>query len=162
MLIPKASSSGDIDGSGNIVCVPNGRYDPATGTVTFSTTHFSLYAVGYNPASFSDVAPTDWYYKAVSFIAARGITTGAGNGAFSPDAGLTRADFLVMLMKAYGIAPDNNPADNFSDAAAPTIPAIWQQPRPGESPMVWATISLPRKGHHPTGNVHVAVTHSRR
>jgi hypothetical protein len=52
----------------------------------------------------------------VSFIAARGITTGTGNGLFSPDAVLTRADFLVMLMKAYGIAPDTNPADNFSDA----------------------------------------------
>ncbi|HWP80809.1 MAG TPA: leucine-rich repeat protein [Candidatus Acidoferrum sp.] len=105
-----------IDGSGNAVCVPNGHYDPATGTVTFSTTHFSLYAAGYNMVSFNDVASTDWYYKAVSFIAARGITTGTGNGLFSPDAVLTRADFLVMLMRAYGIAPDTSPADNFSDA----------------------------------------------
>jgi hypothetical protein len=107
-----------IDGSGNLVCIPNGHYDPATGTVTFSTTHFSLYAVGYNPVSFNDVASTDWYYKAVSFIAARGITTRTGSGTFSPDAVLTRADFLVMLMKVYGIAPDTNPADNFSDAGS--------------------------------------------
>jgi hypothetical protein len=54
----------------------------------------------------------------VSFIAARGITTGTGSGTFSPDLVLTRADFLVMLMKAYGIAPDTNPADNFSDAGS--------------------------------------------
>ena len=34
----------------------NGQYDPATGTVTFSTTHFSYYAVGFAQVSFNDVA----------------------------------------------------------------------------------------------------------
>lgn len=107
-----------IDGNGNAVSVPNGRYDPATGTVTFTTTHFSYYAVGYNKASFNDVAAGVWYNKPVSFIAARDITTGTGGGNFSPDAKLTRGQFIVMLMKAYGIDPDANPADNFSDAGS--------------------------------------------
>lgn len=105
-----------IDGSGNPQCVTNGHYDPATGTVTFDVTHFSNYAVVYNPVSFNDVKSEAWHYKAVSFIAARDITNGTGSGNFSPDAHLTRGDFLVMLMKAYGIAPDTSPADNFSDA----------------------------------------------
>jgi hypothetical protein len=105
-----------IDGSGNVVTIPNGHYDPATGTVTFETTHFSNYAVGYNKVSFSDVAVGAWYNKAVSFIAARGITTGTGGGNFSPDAKLTRGQFIVMLMKAYDIVPATNPADNFADA----------------------------------------------
>ena len=105
-----------IDGSGNPQCVTNGRYDPVTGTVTFEVTHFSDYAVVYNLVRFNDVTPGAWYYKAVSFIAARDITGGTGGGNFSPDAYLTRGDFLVMLMKAYGIAPDTSPADNFSDA----------------------------------------------
>lgn len=105
-----------IDGSGNAVSVPNGHYDPATGTVTFSTTHFSDYAVVYSRVSFSDVAATAWYSKAVNFIAARGITGGTGNGNYSPDATLKRGDLLVMLMKALGLAPDASPANNFSDA----------------------------------------------
>jgi uncharacterized repeat protein (TIGR02543 family) len=110
-----------IDGDGNAVCVPNGRYDPATGTVTFDITHFSDFAVVYHPVSFSDVAAGAWYGKAVSFIAARDITTGTGDGKFSPDAKLTRGQFLVMLMKAYEIAPDvteaGSPAatNNFAD-----------------------------------------------
>jgi hypothetical protein len=45
-----------IDGDGKEVSVPNGRYDPRTGTVTFTTTHFSYYAVVYNPVEFGDVA----------------------------------------------------------------------------------------------------------
>jgi hypothetical protein len=105
-----------IDGSGNPQCVTDGHYDSATGTVTFDVTHFSDYAVVYNPVRFNDVTPGAWYYKAVSFIAARDITGGTGGGNFSPDDRLTRGDFLVMLMKAYGIAPDTSPADNFSDA----------------------------------------------
>jgi hypothetical protein len=96
--------------------VPNGRYDPATGTVTFSTTHFSDYAVAYNKVTFKDVAANAWYNKAVSFIAARRITRGTGNGNYSPEAKLTRAEFIVLMMRAYSILPDTNPTDNFSDA----------------------------------------------
>ena len=107
-----------IDGSGNVVSVPNGRYDPMTGMVTFTTTHFSDYAVAYNKVSFNDVAAEAWYHKAISFIAARGITGGTGNGNYSPEAKLTRGQFIVMLMKAYGIAPDADPKNNFADAGA--------------------------------------------
>ena len=59
-----------IDGSGRAVSVPNGHYDAATGTVTFETTHFSLYTITYNPVSFNDVASGAWYdhVHAVQFI----------------------------------------------------------------------------------------------
>ncbi|MEA4814822.1 MAG: S-layer homology domain-containing protein [Oscillospiraceae bacterium] len=105
-----------IDGSGNLVTIPNGHYDPATGNVTFSTTHFSQYAVGYNNIAFSDVPQNAWCSDAVGFIAARGITDGTSNTTFSPDATLKRGQFITMLMKAYGIDPDDDSADNFSDA----------------------------------------------
>lgn len=106
-----------IDGSGNVVTIPNGRYDAATGTVTFSTTHFSDYAVAFNKVSFNDVAAGSWYSKAVSFIAAREITSGTGDGTtYSPEAKLTRGEFIVLLMRAYGIGADTNPTDNFADA----------------------------------------------
>lgn len=93
-----------------------GRYDATTGKVTFITNHFSKYVIAYNPVSFKDVAADAWFSKAVGFIAARGITTGTGDGLFSPEATLTRGQFIVMLMRAYGIAPDNNSSDNFADA----------------------------------------------
>jgi hypothetical protein len=40
--------------------------------------------VAYNKVSFNDVAADMWYYNAVSFIAARSITSGTGNGDYSP------------------------------------------------------------------------------
>ena len=105
-----------IDGSGNAVTVANGRYDPGTGTVTFTVTHFSDYATVYNKVSFGDAAADTWYSKAVNFIAARGITNDICNGSYSPEAKLTRGEFIVMMMRAYEISPDINPTDNFSDA----------------------------------------------
>ncbi|GLX66903.1 S-layer homology domain-containing protein [Paenibacillus glycanilyticus] len=105
-----------IDDSGNVINVPNGHYDAVNGVVTYTTTHFSNYAVAYNKVSFNDVVGSAWYSKAVSFIAARGITTGTGNGIFNPDAKLSRGDFIVLMMRAYGITPDTNATDNFSDA----------------------------------------------
>lgn len=40
-----------IDGSGSVVTIPNGHYDPLSGTVVFDVTHFSDYAVAYNKLS---------------------------------------------------------------------------------------------------------------
>ncbi|MFA5536050.1 MAG: InlB B-repeat-containing protein, partial [Bacillota bacterium] len=105
-----------IGDSGEPELVSNCFYDPVTGRVNFSTGHFSHYAVGYNKINFKDVAEGSWYGDAVSFIAAREITWGTGDGNFSPESKLTRGQFIVMLMRAYGIAPDVDPSDNFSDA----------------------------------------------
>ena len=104
-----------LDASGSLQLM-QGIYDTATGTVTFETTHFSDYVIGYNMVSFTDVADTAWYYDAVTFIAARGITGGTTDTTFSPDATLTRGQFIVMLMRAYGLDADDDASDNFSDA----------------------------------------------
>lgn len=113
---PNAVILSYINADGNLEIVTNGRYDTATGTVVFTTDHFSQYAVGYNKVSFRDVKERAWYADAVSFLAAREITGGTGNGNFSPNDKLTRGQFLVLLMKAYGIDPDSTTSDNFSDA----------------------------------------------
>ena len=119
---PKAGEDTDaiviyyINASGEIEIVSNCIYNPITGSISFSTRHFSQYAVGYNKVTFKDVTEDSWYKRAVDFIAAREITSGTGDGNFSPDAKLTRGSFMVMLLKAYGIAPDRDPKDNFDDA----------------------------------------------
>jgi len=105
-----------LDGSGKPACIPNGHYKAATGTVTFTAVRFGLYAAGYNPVRFGDVAENAQYSKAVSFIAARGVTAGTDGGNYRPAAKLTRGECLVMLMRSYEIAPDIDPTDNFADA----------------------------------------------
>jgi len=105
-----------INSQGNPEIVSNCAYDTAKGSITFNTSHFSQYAVGYNKVSFKDVPVNAWYSNAVGFVAARGITKGIGDGNYSPEAKLTRGQFIVMMMRAYGIDPDENPKNNFADA----------------------------------------------
>lgn len=105
-----------LDGSGNAVCVPNGHYDSATGTVTYTATHFSQYAVVYRSVSFSDVS--GWYEDAVNYLAAREITGGAGGGKFSPEANITRAQFVTILARLSGDNLSGSAASSFTDVPA--------------------------------------------
>ncbi|MEK5438710.1 MULTISPECIES: endo-beta-N-acetylglucosaminidase [Paenibacillus] len=105
-----------INTAGQLNVVKNGVYDVTTQTLTFSVPHFSQYAVGYNNIEFTDVAANAWYNDAVSYLAARDITNGLGNGNFGPETKVSRAQSLVMIMKAFGINPDQNSENNFGDA----------------------------------------------
>ncbi len=97
-----------------------GRYSTETGTVVFKTGHFSSFVIGHNPIQFKDVAKGAWYEKAVAFTAARGIVTGLDEATFGPGQKLTRAQFITMFLRAYGIEPEQNKKlygkENFSDA----------------------------------------------
>lgn len=104
-----------LSDSGKLVGI-RGHYDTTTKSVAFRAPHFSSFAVGYNLISFKDIPVGAWYESAVTFLAARDITTGTGGGNFSPDMILTRGQFMVMLLQAYGIDPDASSVDNFADA----------------------------------------------
>jgi hypothetical protein len=86
--------------------------------MVFKTSRFGLFACGFNKVTFNDVAEDIWYGIPVDFIAARFITTGTGEGKFSPERNLTRAEYLVMLMRALELEPDANPQSNFADAGS--------------------------------------------
>jgi hypothetical protein len=100
------------------VCVPNGHYEFKDGEMVFKTAFMARFACGFSKAIFGDVDQSAWYGVPVDFIAARGIAAGAGDGRYSPGKNLTRAEYLVMLMRALEIVPDTRPADNFSDAGS--------------------------------------------
>ncbi|HOW23689.1 MAG TPA: S-layer homology domain-containing protein [Sedimentibacter sp.] len=65
---------------------------------------------------FTDVPAGSWYHEAVTYLASKGIIKGVGNGMFAPNANIKRADFLIMVMNAYGIGLDIETSDNFTDA----------------------------------------------
>jgi len=108
-----------LSDDGKLIAV-RGHYDADLKAVVFKTTHFSNFVIGYNPVSFNDVAAGAWYKDAIDFIAAREITSGTGVGTFSPETTLTRGQFIVLLMNAYGINPDAavEGTTNFIDAGS--------------------------------------------
>ena len=66
---------------------------------------------------FRDVRPGDYCYDAVCWAVEQGITGGTGNGAFSPDLVVTRAQAVALLHRAAG-SPAARTASAFSDVAS--------------------------------------------
>lgn len=107
-----------IDVNGNVVEVPSGRYDPSTGTVTFSTSHFSKYAVVFVDKTFEDLGSVTWAKKQIEVLASKGVLKGVSEKEYAPQAAITRADYLYFLVRTLGVNArfDENFADLKGDA----------------------------------------------
>ena len=70
-----------------------------------------------NVGSFSDVPASAYYAQAVAWAVENGITTGTGDGMFSPDAVCTRAQAVSFLWR-YEKAPVASRSNPFADVAA--------------------------------------------
>lgn len=70
-----------------------------------------------NSGSFSDVPASAYYAKAVAWAVENGITTGTGDGMFSPDAVCTRAQAVTFLWR-YEKATVASRSNPFTDVAA--------------------------------------------
>ena len=64
-------------------------------------------------SSFADVSTDAYYAEAVAWAVENGITTGTGDGKFSPDATCTRAQSVTFLFRAIGKLVDSKA--EFSD-----------------------------------------------
>lgn len=95
------------------VAIPNCKYDPSTGKVTFTVTHFSKYAVAYVKTVFNDIDGYAWARKQISTMAAKGILMPVSENEFNPGASITRAEFMYGLVRSLGLT--TNVDDNFSD-----------------------------------------------
>jgi hypothetical protein len=91
-----------IDDAGKAVSVPSGRYNNSTGKVTFTTTHFSKYAVGFVKKTFSDIDAYSWARKQIEVLASKGVIKGTSEieRTLAPSANITRADFICLLVNA--------------------------------------------------------------
>ena len=73
-------------------------------------------------AGFTDVAAGDWYATAVNWAAASGITSGTGDGNFSPNTAITREQLAAILMNYAQYKGQDVSAratlDTYSDATA--------------------------------------------
>lgn len=105
-----------IDDNGALTAVPNAKYDKVTGKFTFSTTHFSRYAVAYYKKTFNDVAESSWSANAVQVLASKEIIEGKSESSFDPGSKISRGEFIGWLVKALGLTAEVK--NNFSDVTA--------------------------------------------
>ena len=99
----------------------NGKFNP-DGQLTCA--HFAailarlLKLPAAKDAGFSDNTSDAWHYDAINRCAAAGILKGNLNGTVTPNAPITRERAMVMLGRALGIEPIENPdLTQFADGA---------------------------------------------
>lgn len=85
-----------INEDGEILPVRMSRYDEENNRLLFGTVHLSLYAVGYNEVTFSDIR-SHWAKNNIEFLAARLILSGKSKDLFDPEGDVTRAEYVTML-----------------------------------------------------------------
>lgn len=112
--IKRWSGYGIIQGS-------NGKFDP-DGQLTCAQLATILARLLKLPAAkdagFIDNPADAWYYDAINRCAAAGILKGNGDGTVTPNASITRERAMVMLGRALGIEPIENPnLTQFTDGA---------------------------------------------
>lgn len=117
----RAEASIDRWSGHGIIQGNNGKFNP-NGQLTCA--HFAailarlLKLPAAENAGFADNTPDAWHYDAINRCAAAGILKGNLNGTVTPNAPITRERAMVMLGRALGIEPIENPdLTKYTDAA---------------------------------------------
>ena len=63
----------------------------------------------------NDLAGFDWARDAINDLAGKGIITGMGDGRFAPGKNITRADFVLLLTRAFSLTGEG---ERFADVPA--------------------------------------------
>lgn len=93
------------EGSWDLV---GGTYDTDKDVIAFETSHFSKYALLQKAeangvvSKFSDLKG-HWAENDIELMASKGYVNGVGEGVFSPQAQVTRAEFAAMLVNVLGL-----------------------------------------------------------
>ncbi|HYE83153.1 MAG TPA: S-layer homology domain-containing protein [Clostridia bacterium] len=91
-------------------------YNPETGEVLFKTDAAGQFTIGYNKVEFSD--DLGWADKYITFLSSRNIVTGTGEGVFSKDRAVTRAEFVTMLSRMANDLQLTDTAIKFDDVSS--------------------------------------------
>lgn len=92
----------------------NSRYSATNKAITFSTNHFSQYAVGYHKIAFEDIT-THWANASINYLASRDVIKGKSEGQFKPNDNITRAEFVTILANKAGVDLSKYNTNTFVD-----------------------------------------------
>ncbi|MBB2183572.1 S-layer homology domain-containing protein [Lachnospiraceae bacterium MD1] len=108
-----------VDASGNATRIAGSAYDANSGCVMFTTTHFSLYGIGYTApsAKFTDIT-THWAKESIDYVVGRGLLSGTTETTFAPDTAMTRGMLVTALGRLAGVDTKAYATNSFTDVKA--------------------------------------------
>jgi hypothetical protein len=86
------------------------------GNMKFNAAYFSVFDARDNVVKFNDI-DEHWAADYITFTTARELFYGTGDGEFSPDISMTRAMFVTVLGRMFGVNISNYGGSDFADVA---------------------------------------------
>jgi flagella basal body P-ring formation protein FlgA len=99
-----------IDDNGAVHLLKDSLFDGTK--LSFRTNHLSNYGVIYLPTTYEDI-DQHWGKVAVEALAAREIIKGRSEAQFAPDAEITRAEFVALMVRYFDLKNDSK--ERYSD-----------------------------------------------
>lgn len=103
-----------VNGIGSAMFAPNASLTRAEAATILYNLLVSKERGPYSVA-FSDVNSWSWYYEAVMTLASYKVLNGVGSSLFAPEDYITRAEFVTMLVRIYGVTETKS---DFTDVPA--------------------------------------------
>ena len=96
-----------VDKEGKLEVVKNGIYDPVKEKLLFHAEKPGKYTVVSRDRSFEDIREVPWAVESIEALAAREVLQGMDGERFKPEEGVTRAQFVKMLVSTFGLEAEN-------------------------------------------------------
>jgi hypothetical protein len=109
-----AASAGQ---QGRLDIVRQSMYETGTGELVFAMKQPGIYGVAVFASAFADPEGYGWAKNSVDALFARGIIDGISEEHFAPGAAVSRAEFLKMMLEAFGLVQTGKTA-SFTDVRA--------------------------------------------
>ena len=108
-----------VDAKGNAHRIAGSAYDANSGCVIFTTTHFSLYGIGYTvpSAKFTDIY-SHWAKESIDYVVGRGLLSGTSETTFAPNTAMTREMLVTALGRLAGVDVKAYATNSFTDVKA--------------------------------------------
>ncbi len=105
-----------VDEDGKLHWLPNSVYDSVEKVVRFSTSHFSIYGVGYKEEApvITDIS-NHWAKNDIDFVMNKGLLVGTSPTTFGPNTGMTRGMFVTVLGRLAEADVDAYKTSSFTD-----------------------------------------------
>ncbi len=108
-----------VDEKGNATRVAGSAYDAESGRIIFTTTHLSMYGVGYTVPStkLTDIS-SHWAKESIDYVVGKGLLSGTSETTFAPDTAMTRGMLVTALGRLEGVHVSSYTKNSFTDVKA--------------------------------------------
>lgn len=105
-----------VDAKGNAARIEGSAYDANAGAILISTSHLSVYGIGYTApsAKFTDIG-AHWGKESIDYVVGRGLLSGTSETTFAPNTAMTRGMLVTALGRLEGVDTKLYTTNSFID-----------------------------------------------